>query len=334
MLDIGTPSSNGRKPISDGPDRRDGTRARRPSIGLALGGGAARGWAHIGVVRRLTEAGFAPDVIAGTSIGAVVGGCYAAGGLDELEGFACGLSKRRVFGLLDFNLGGSGLITGDRLAKLLTRGFGDARIEDLPRRFVCVSTELRTGHEIWLSKGALVQSMRASYALPGLFKPVRVHDRWLIDGALVNPVPVSVCRAFGARLVIAINLNTDMFGKGTIVRAHDPVEACGKDSHPDWVDEPETGVDGARGLLRRQLVGTPAGPPGISSVMVDAFNIVQDRISRSRLAGDPPDIMVTPQLAHIGMFEFHRAREVIDAGARAGDRILADIESALTSLSS
>ncbi|MDP2620625.1 MAG: patatin-like phospholipase family protein [Hyphomicrobiales bacterium] len=318
--------------MPDGAERRVAPRPRRPSIGLALGGGAARGWAHIGVIRQLVEAGFAPDVIAGTSIGAVVGGCYAAGGLDELESFARDLSKRRVIGLLDFHFGGSGLITGDRLAKLLMRGFGDTRIEDLPRRFVCVSTELRTGHEIWLSKGELVQSMRASYALPGLFKPVRVLDRWLIDGALVNPVPVSVCRAFGARLVIAINLNTDMFGKGTVVRAHDPVETCPGDTDADWPDEAHTGVDGARGLLRRQLVGTRAGPPGISSVMVDAFNIVQDRIARSRLAGDPPDIMVTPKLADIGMFEFHRAREAIDAGARAGDRILAEIEGTLTAL--
>ena len=334
MREIGTQFWNGKRSVSDGLDQCLAERPPRPSIGLALGGGAARGWAHIGVVRRLVEAGFAPEIIAGTSIGAVVGGCYAAHGLDELESFARDLSKRRVFGLLDFNLSGSGLITGNRLAKLLANGFGDTQIEDLPRRFVCVSTELGTGHEIWLSKGQLVQSMRASYALPGLFKPVKVHGRWLIDGALVNPVPVSVCRAFGARLVIAINLNTDMFGKGTVVRAHDPVAAGGEETDPDrdWPDEAHVGVDGARGLLRRQLIGTPDGPPGISSVMVDAFNIVQDRIARSRLAGDPPDIMVTPQLAHIGVFEFHRAREAIEIGARASERILADIENALTAL--
>jgi NTE family protein len=304
----------------------------RPSIGLALGGGAARGWAHIGVLKKLHEAGIVPDIIAGTSIGAVVGGCYSAGGLNELERFARDLSRRRVFGLMDFNFAGSGLITGNRLAGILDKGLGDTRIEDLKYKFVCIATELGTGHEIWLSKGHMVESMRASYAMPGLFKPVKVHGRWLIDGALVNPVPVSVCRAFGARLVIAVNLSTDIYGKGTVVRSHDPI--AGMPAHDETKPETRDTPDGARTLLHRQLVGDsdPSSAPGISAVMVDAFNIVQDRIARSRLAGDPPDITIGPQVGQIGLFEFHRAAEAIEIGERTAERQIADIEAALVAL--
>ena len=176
-------------------------------IGIALGGGAARGWAHIGVLRALSQAGIVPDIVAGTSIGAVVGGCYAAGRLDELEGFARDLTRRKVFGYLDFNLSGSGLITGQRLVERLDGHLRDVHIEELATRFVAVATEIGTGHEVWLSRGRVVDAMRASYALPGIFKPMSIDGRWLFDGALVNPVPVSVCRALGARYVIAVNLN-------------------------------------------------------------------------------------------------------------------------------
>lgn len=328
----------GLRPDLSEQDRVEPSRPSRPSIGLALGGGAARGWAHIGVIKTMIDAGFTPDVIAGTSIGAVVGGCYAAGHLPTLETFARDLNKRRVFGLMDFNFTGSGLITGNRLARLLERAIGEAKIEDLPRRFACIATELGTGHEIWLSRGRLVESMRASYALPGVFKPVKVHGRWLIDGALVNPVPVSVCRALGARIVIAVNLNTDIFGRGTVVRAHDPVEGkvlpdLEEDEWPDEeTAEAGNGKTSARHLLRRQIVGPTEGPPGISSVMVDAFNIVQDRVARSRLAGDPPDIMVGPKLGHIGLFEFHRAEEAIRLGTEATTRALTDIERSVEAL--
>lgn len=303
----------------------------RPSIGIALGGGAARGWAHIGVMRELAKAGIVPDIVAGTSIGAVVGGCYAAGQLDDLEKFANSLSRRRVFGLVDFNFAGSGLITGNRLAKLLARGLGDMQLEDLRQRFVCIATELGTGHEIWLSEGHLVESMRASYALPGVFRPVNVHGRWLIDGALVNPVPVSVCRAFGARLVIAVNLTTEIFGKGTVVRAHDPVLDKAETVAEVAGDEAIEGGD-AKALLRRQMAGLTDGPPGLSSVMVDAFNIVQDRIARSRLAGDPPDVTIGPKLGSIGLFEFHRAQEAIEIGAAATARAIEEIKQSYKAL--
>ena len=139
----------------------------------------------------------------------MVGGCYVAGELAALERFARELTRRKVLGFLDFNFSGSGLITGQRLCNVLDDRLKDASIEALPKRFVAVATEIGTGHEVWLSRGRIVDAMRASYALPGIFRPVAIDGRWLFDGALVNPIPVSVCRALGARYVIAVNVNSD-----------------------------------------------------------------------------------------------------------------------------
>ncbi|MCB1478870.1 MAG: patatin-like phospholipase family protein [Rhodobiaceae bacterium] len=300
-------------------------RGRKMTIGLALGGGAARGWAHIGVLRTLAAAGYDFDIIAGTSIGAVVGGCFAAGKLDDLEDFVLSLTRRRVFGLMDFNIGGSGLISGNKLSSLLEQNLGDTLIEDLPGKFIAVATEMRTGHEIWLQKGHMVSALRASYALPGVFKPTNFMGRWLFDGAMVNPVPVSVCRGLGARLVIAVNLQTDMFGKGSIVPV---MEDSGDESEADASNLPRT----ASRLVRKQLVGASEGAPGMSAVMMDALSIMQDRISRARMAGDPPDVTVGPRLHDVGLFDFHRAKEAIDLGAEATERMLGEISAAVESL--
>lgn len=296
----------------------------KPRIGIALGGGAARGWAHIGVLQALSEAGLEPDIVVGTSIGSVVGGCYVAGQLDELERFANSLTKRRVFGFLDFNFSGSGLISGQKLSDQLNAHLETTEIEHLPKRFVAVATELKTGHEIWLSKGPLVPAMHASYALPGIFRPVQLNSRWLIDGALVNPIPVSVCRALGARVVIAVNLNWDFFGRGSVVPNQD---AFGEASPPKEETIPPPGNGhAAQNLLRRQFFGQGGDAPGISSVMMDAFNIIQDRIARSRLAGDPPDIMVMPNLSGMSMFDFHLAEPAIASGYEATQKILPDLQ--------
>lgn len=304
-------------------------------IGLALGGGAARGWSHIGVLRALDEAGIRPDVIAGTSIGAVVGGCYAAGHLDQIDGFARDLNLRRVWGFLDFNLSGSGLITGSRLTERLITAVGDEKIENLGLGFTAVATEIGTGHEIWLSKGPLANAIRASYALPGIFKPVKINGRWLFDGALVNPVPISVCRAMGARYVIAVNLNFDLSARGTLAPAlsfDTGEEAEAEDAslaEPPVESGGEPARFNARRLLQRQLFGTGDNAPGISTVMVEAFNIVQDRIARSRLAGDPPDAMISPRLHGINLFDFHRASELIEFGRRAAEREIDTIKQEL-----
>jgi NTE family protein len=295
-------------------------------IGLALGGGSARGWAHIGVLRALNAAGIYPDIIAGTSIGAVVGGCYVAGELGALEQFARDLTRRKVLGFLDINFSGSGLINGRRLCDILDTTLKGVAIEDMSKRFVAVATEIGTGHEIWLSRGRLVDAMRASYALPGIFRPVAINGRWLFDGALVNPVPVSVCRALGARYVIAVSLASDS-GRGTVVPHMEAV--------PDEAFEPqpesEPGMIARNGramrkLLQRQVFGRTDNGPGISRVMMEAFNIVQDRIARSRLAGDPPDIIIQPRLPAFGLFDFHRAEALIECGLTAAKREIEDIK--------
>lgn len=294
-------------------------------IGLALGGGAARGWAHIGVLRALKAAGIEPDIIAGTSIGAVVGGCAIAGHLDQLEDFARELTVRRVFGYLDLNLTGTGLISGQRLCERLDRHLGDRRIEDLNKSFAAVATEIGSGHEVWLRRGRMVDAIRASYALPGIFKPVKIDGRWLFDGALVNPIPVSVCRAMGARYVIAVNLNFDISSRAAAGAAILP--DANADPDPQIEPAPVKGKNGiaVRRLLMRQVFGTGEDAPGISTVVIDAFNIVQDRIARSRLAGDPPDAMITPRLHGIGLFDFHRAEDLIARGEAAAQRAIDDI---------
>ncbi len=287
-VDAGTPA----KPVVPPVNAPTPAPRKEQGIGLALGGGAARGWAHIGVLRALDEAGIKIDMIAGTSIGALVGGCYLAGKLDELEEFALGLTKRRMFGLMDFHIGGSGLFGGMRLNAKMREHMEGVRFEDLDRPFVAVASEIATGHEIWLSSGSLITAMRASYALPGVFEPVNCNNRLLVDGALVNPCPVSVCRAYEKRVVVAVNLAHDLFGRSAVIK-HNAETA------------EETSGDGTTTRIARL---------GITGVMVEAFNIIQDRISRARMAGDPPDLMLSPALGPIGLTDFHRAREAIDLG--------------------
>jgi NTE family protein len=301
----------------------------RPTIGLALGGGAARGWAHIGVLRSLISGGLEPDIVAGTSIGAVAGACYVTGKLDALEDFASTLTRRRVFGFLDFNFTGSGLITGQRLGGRLEHHLRGFSIEELDRKFTAVATELGTGHEVWLNKGDLVTALKASFALPGIFRPVQMNGRWLIDGALVNPIPVSVCRALGARIVIAVNLSCDLFSKGAVIPDQEALaEPSGGDDSALLKGNGRAAVH----LLHRQIFGRSDGAPGMSAVMMDAINITQDRIARSRLAGDPPDITIAPKTGRIGLFDFNRANEAIAVGAKATEAQLDEIRMAVRAL--
>jgi NTE family protein len=263
----------------------------------------------------------------------VAGGCLAVGQLDSFEQWARGLTRRGVLGYLDISLSGSGLIGGDRLAARLEQAIGNVAIEELPQPFAAITTEVETGHEIWLTRGRVVDALRASYALPGIFPPVRLGGRWLVDGALVNPVPVSAARALGARLVIAVNLNSDLFGRGVTIASHGPDE-------DDERMRPRAPLhrSASRGIfqperaLKRQFLSV-AGRPSIPTVMVEALNIMQDRITRARLAGDPPDVLISPRLGHIGWFDFHRAEQAIALGAQAAERALESIEEAIGALS-
>lgn len=323
---------NGARETAQDTAARTSPRPRGPRIGFAIGAGSARGWAHIGVVRELHEAGIRPSIIAGSSVGAVVGACYCAGKLDELEDFARSLSRRRLFGLLDVAFSGAGLITGGRLKTRLQAALGDMNIEDLPLPFTAVATEMGSGHEIWLNRGHLVESLRASYALPGIFEPVKINGRWLFDGALVNPVPTSVCHARGAELVIALNLNTEARRQPVDedANATDALDAITEKITQENASAGDDQLDAKSprsrsSLFRRQFSSASNGAPGIATAMIDAFNISQDRIARSRLAGDPPDIQIAPRLAGIGFFDFHRAAEMIDIGRETARKAIPEI---------
>jgi len=300
--------------------------AQRPLIGLALGGGVARGWAHIGVIQRLQEAGIKPDIVCGTSVGALVGGFWLAGELDNLEDWARALTKRRMLAYFDLMLNGSGLMGGKRLHQAMQEFIGEKRIEELPSKFVAVTAELATGHETWLDEGSLSDAIEAAYALPGVFPPRAINGRWLIDGALVNPLPVSVCRAMGARLVIAVGLHADAFGRASVQRRE-------KYENPELSDGRDLAATARGGVAERLMLKklfNASGPtPGLGSVMLASFNIIMDRMTRSRLAGDPPDVLLTPRVGHIALLDFDRADELIALGREAADEALGAIDDAL-----
>lgn len=315
--------------------------SKRPSIGLALGSGVGRGWAHIGVLRALQRAGIEPDVVTGTSAGALVGGVYLAGHLDTLADWTLSLTRRRLMRYVDLNFAEGGLIGGRKLNRLLQENLGDLDLSALPRPFAAIATELNTGHEVWLRQGRLVACIRASFALPGVFPPVRIDGQYLVDGALTNPLPVSVCRALGARLIIAVNLNADVLGlsRGQALLAAEAGET-GNGGHGGRDGNGGSGGNGGNGGERpargpRPLLGSlfrREDTPNLFNVMAGSLNILQDRLIRSRLAGDPPDVQIAPRVGHIGLLEFDRAEELIAEGEAATERAMPWIAEALEAL--
>ena len=303
----------------------------RPRIGLALGAGVARGWAHIGVIRALKKMGIEPDIITGTSVGALVGGCYLAGHLDTLEEWTRNLSRMKIVSYLDLRVRSGGLISGGRLLAEMKKHMGDKRIEDLPMPFAAIATDLVTGHEVWLRTGPLAESLRASFSLPGVFPPICIDQRWLVDGALVDPVPVSACRALGAEMVIAVNLNADILGKARKPGAN-IATAAGFDLiqvlDEEYAQQTPPPASRLNALTRRVFAREYDGP-SLFGVMVSSLGIITDRIGRTRLAGDPPDVQIAPRLGHVGLLEFDRAAEAVEEGAAATERAVPDLADAL-----
>jgi NTE family protein len=287
---------------------------RRPRVGLVLGGGAARGWAHIGVIRALEQAGIRPDLVCGTSIGALVGAAYAAGELDRFERWVLGLTLKDMVSLLDVSLNG-GVLKGERLVDFLREQFVDRPVESLPVPFGAVATDLRTGAEVWLREGSTVEAVRASIALPALFTPVLRDGMVLADGGLVNPVPVSLGRAMGAEVLIAVDLNSDIVGRHLNEELETGEPETKEPASPigEWVRKLQANL----GALVPGA--SPEGPqqPALLDVVASSINIMQVRITRSRMAGEPPDVTVTPRLAHLKLLDFHRAKEAVEEGRRA-----------------
>jgi NTE family protein len=310
-----------------------------PIIGLALGSGAARGWAHIGVLNELQQHGVQPAIVCGTSIGAFVGAAYTAGYLERLEQWVCGLTRRDILRYMDVQLFAGGFITGTSQKKLIRERLGDVLIENLKKPFAAVATNLNTGREMWFQKGSLLDAVHASVALPGLFSPVYMQEQWFVDGGLVNPVPVSVCRALGAEVVIAVNLNSDIVGRHSRDKVLTTVEE--KSAGESLVSEnPVTenlSITGFIEQMKRNLFKDEESfinrlwtkqpeRPGVFDVLVGSINIMQDRITRSRLAGDPPDLMLTPRLSHLGLMEFDKGEEAIEEGRDCVRRMSAALD--------
>jgi NTE family protein len=292
-----------------------------PKIGLALGSGASRGWSHIGIIKALLDEGVKPDVICGTSVGAMIGAAYLAGNLDKLEEWVLGSTRTDVLRFFDVKLSQSGFVDTRRLNWFLHSyiAAADQSIESLPGRFAAVSTNLETGREVWFTEGGLADAVRASMAMPGLFPAVRVDRRWLVDGGLVNPVPVSVCHALGADVVIAVNLNSGIVGKREAGRQSAPA----RDDKSTFSSIKQQALEYSNAIFPNREKQDEA--PGLFYAIANSINIFQDRITRSRLAGDPADVILSPRVAHIGMLEFHRAGEAIEEGRRCVGEALGEI---------
>ena len=297
-------------------------------IGIAFGAGMARGFAHIGVLKTLEKYGIRPTVVTGTSIGAVVGAAYLAGKMDALEDWARSLNRFKILSYLDLRVRSAGLIGGRKLNFLLNEHFGDMRMEDLPHSFTTVAADLANGHEVWLQKGSLADCVRASFALPGVFPPVQLNNRNLVDGALVNPCPISVCQAQGARMTIAIDLHADMIGK-SIKPGQNYQTVAGFDVFDEDDVPREKQEKFLNNPLSIKLFRREPSSPSLFGVMVSSLGIMQDRLTRSRLAGDPPDIHIKPQVGHIGMLEFEKADELIKLGIEATERVMPEIRAGI-----
>lgn len=292
----------------------------RLKIGLALGSGSSRGWSHIGIIKALSELGVTPDIVCGTSVGAMIGASYISNNLEKLEQWACSLSKFEEAKFFNINTSLNGFVDIKKFHRFLNEYIAsdDALIEEQSKKFASVATDLDTGTEIWLKKGSLVQAVWASMSFPGLFPAIKNNNRWLVDGGLVNPVPVSVCRALGADIVIAVNLNGDIVGKhrkatNNTTKRDNSVKAKLTDLVKDY----------SGSLFSNHSADHQA--PGLFNAIAGSFNITQDRITRSRLAGDPPDIILTPKLSHIGLLEVYRASEAIVEGEKCVQRLIPEI---------
>jgi len=306
-------------------------------IGIALGSGSARGWAHIGVLRALAEMGVRPGIVAGSSIGALVGAAYAGNQLDAMEHWVNRLTWKDILTFMDFSFLDGGVLRGEKIMEYARRHLEGGDIQSLPLSFGAVATELNTGREVWLRKGDILDSVHASIALPGLFAPFKLDGKWLVDGGLVDPVPIVLCRAMGAEVVIAVNLNGDIVGK------HGRGRESGKyrqksntgENADTWIrisKQIAAGLSEQKEAVLSQFLGENRNTPGLFDVMASTINIMQDRITRSRMAGEPPDVLLAPRLSHLGLLEFDQAAVAMAEGRACVERMRPVFDQVLSEL--
>jgi len=308
-------------------------------IGLALGSGSSRGWAHIGIIDELAKLGISPDIVCGTSVGAMVGAAYVNGNIEKLESWARSVTKIDVAKFIQFNTSFTGFVNSERFHDYLNENIAtdDDVIESCSKIYAAVATDLESGREVWLTQGSIIQAVWASMALPGLFPAIKNNDRWLVDGGLVNPVPVSVCKALGADVVIAVNLNGDIVGKHQRNKQREKLQLEKKKTE----NSENNGISRKINDLVKEYTNfslfdaedpdaeKTEQPPSLLDAIASSVNITQDRITRSRMAGDPPDIVFSPRLADIGLLELYRADEAIAEGRKCVIRKMSEIEHVL-----
>lgn len=288
--------------------------ARKPTVALALGAGGAKGLAHIGAIEEVVAQGFEITAIAGTSMGALIGGVYAMGKLDVYRDWVCTLARLDVFKLLDWTFSGGGLIKGERIIGTLRELIGDVRIEELPLAFTAVATDLDREREVWLTRGSLFDAIRASIAIPTVFRPYQIDGRRLVDGALLNPVPVTPLIRDPADYLIAISMDGPAQMTPATIDAGD-------------ADEDERGFRHRVGeFFGRMLPHSEGKPrePGAWDLLNQSMDLMQANLSRLRLAAYEPDLLIQLPRNMSTAYEFYRARELIECGREQAREALAN----------
>jgi NTE family protein len=301
------------QPMSDSAPAATAT-PRKPTVALALGAGGAKGLAHIGVIEELERQGFEIVAIAGSSMGALVGGIHAMGKLGVYRDWACALARLDVLRLADWTLSGGGLIKGERIINTLRHLTGDMQIENLPVAYTAVATELDRGREVWLTRGSLFAAIRASTAMPTVFRPHLLEGRWLVDGALLNPVPVTPLIRAHADYLVAVSL-------------HGPADNAS--SRPVAAAAAPSAAHAAHGRVSELIAhwlphGAKSVPArGTFDLLNESMDLMQSHLSRLRLAVYEPDLLIElpRDLAHV--YEFYRARELIECGREQARQALA-----------
>lgn len=292
---------------------------RKIKIGLALGAGAAKGWAHIGVINALRKRGIEIDIVAGCSVGALVGAALASHRLPAMEHWVRSFSYWDVIRLMDLTWQRGGLLRGERVFNAVGQLLKVDDFADCALKFGAVTTNLSTGRELWMTKGDIQQAIRASCSMPGLLAPVWFEGYWLVDGALVNPVPISLTRAMGADIVIAVDLQHDAhLMQQDLFSVHNTSEDATSEDVNNAV------IDNWRGRLRERIskvmLKKPSFTPTAMEVMSTSIQMLENRVKRNRMASDPPDVLIQPYCPQISTLDFHRASEAIEAGRLAVEK--------------
>jgi len=277
---------------------------RKPTVALALGAGGAKGLAHIGVIREIEAQGYEIVAIAGSSMGALIGGIHAMGKLDVYSDWVCALAKLDVLRLVDWTFSGGGLIKGEKIIGTLRALVGDTLIEELPLAFTAVATDLDHGREVWLNRGSLFDAIRASIAIPTVFRPCTLDGRRLIDGALLNPVPVTPLIREAADYLVAVSVD----GPALVAAPADaPAEAQREgNSYRQRIGD----------FIGRMIPHGEARPavPGAFELLTQSMDLMQANLSRLRLAAYEPDLLIQLPRNMASVYEFYRASELIERG--------------------